>query len=179
MEKTCKWYQLWNETTCGTNWRFWKFLETCSGSLLSFSGDSIFLQWDLLHIIDLKTSISLKDLDYRVTSPRKCAYKFWILVGGMHFDFYIKRGKLSIIQNQEETSFDLWYQEETSFYFLCCLSSSKDCPNWNLRKILFATPAIMENGCYFSFPGHQGDNLATRWTASYGHCWRNSTISYA
>jgi hypothetical protein len=30
----------------------------------------------LLHIIDLKTGISLKDLDYRVTSPYKCAYKF-------------------------------------------------------------------------------------------------------
>ena len=52
----------------------------------------------LLHIIDLKTGISLKDLDYRVTSPWKCAYKFWILVGDMHFDFDIKRGKLSIIR---------------------------------------------------------------------------------
>jgi hypothetical protein len=31
---------------------------------------------ELQHIIDLKTSISLKDLDYRVTYPRKCAYKF-------------------------------------------------------------------------------------------------------
>jgi hypothetical protein len=30
----------------------------------------------LMHIIDLKTDISLKDLDYRVTSPWKCAYKF-------------------------------------------------------------------------------------------------------
>ena len=52
----------------------------------------------LLHIIDLKTSISLKVLDYIVTSPWKCAYKFWILVGYMHFDFDIKRGKLSIIR---------------------------------------------------------------------------------
>jgi hypothetical protein len=36
---------------------------------VSISGDSIFLLMRLLHIIDLKTSISLKDLDYRVTSP--------------------------------------------------------------------------------------------------------------
>jgi hypothetical protein len=28
----------------------------------------------LLHIIDLKTGSSLKDLDYRVTCPWKCAY---------------------------------------------------------------------------------------------------------
>jgi hypothetical protein len=47
----------------------------------------------LLHIIDLKTGISFKDLDYRVTtSPYKYAYKFWILVGDMHFDFDIKKG---------------------------------------------------------------------------------------
>jgi hypothetical protein len=36
--------------------------------------------------MDLKEGISLKDLDYRVTSPCKCAYKFWILIGDMHFD---------------------------------------------------------------------------------------------
>jgi hypothetical protein len=30
----------------------------------------------LLHIIDLKIGISLKDLDYRVTSPYRYAYKF-------------------------------------------------------------------------------------------------------
>jgi hypothetical protein len=30
----------------------------------------------LLHIIDLKICISLEDLDYRVTSPCKYAYKF-------------------------------------------------------------------------------------------------------
>jgi hypothetical protein len=47
---------------------------------------------------DLKTSISREDLDYRLTFPWKCAYKFWILVGDMHFDFDIKRGKLSIIR---------------------------------------------------------------------------------
>jgi hypothetical protein len=43
---------------------------------LSFSGDFIFLTMRLVHEIDLKTGISLKDLDYRVTSPWKCAYKF-------------------------------------------------------------------------------------------------------
>jgi hypothetical protein len=36
---------------------------------LSSSKDSIFLSMRLLHEIDLKTGISLKDLDYRVTSP--------------------------------------------------------------------------------------------------------------
>jgi hypothetical protein len=46
--------------------------------------------------MDLKTSISLKDLDYRVTSPWRSAYKFRILVGDMHFDFEIKRGRLII-----------------------------------------------------------------------------------
>ena len=46
-----------------SSWRF------CSGRLLSFSGDFIFLTMRLLHEIDLKTCISLKDLDYRVTSP--------------------------------------------------------------------------------------------------------------
>jgi hypothetical protein len=50
----------------------------------------------LLHIIDLKASISLKDLDYRVTFPWRRAYKFLILVGDMHFDFEIKRANLSI-----------------------------------------------------------------------------------
>ena len=52
------------------SWRF------SSGRLLSFSGDSIFLSVRLLHEINLKTGISLKDLDYRVTSPCKCAYTF-------------------------------------------------------------------------------------------------------
>jgi hypothetical protein len=45
----------------------------------------------LLHIIDLKASISLKDIDYRVTFPWRRAYKFLIFVGDMHFDFEIKR----------------------------------------------------------------------------------------
>ena len=46
-----------------SSWRF------CSGRLLSFSGDFIFLTMRLLHEIDLKTGVSLKDLDYRVISP--------------------------------------------------------------------------------------------------------------
>ncbi len=39
----------------------------------------------------LGKGISLKVLDYRATSPWKCGYKFWILVGDMHFDL-ISRG---------------------------------------------------------------------------------------
>ena len=52
----------------------------------------------LLHEITFKTGISLKDLDYRVTSTWGCAHKFWILVGDMYFDFEIKtRNYLYII----------------------------------------------------------------------------------
>jgi hypothetical protein len=50
----------------------------------------------LLHIIELKISISLKDVDYRVT-PLKIYMQVLILVEDMHFDFEIKRVKLSLI----------------------------------------------------------------------------------
>jgi hypothetical protein len=46
-----------------------KYLSICGGSLLSFSWGLHVSSMRLLHIIDLKTSVSLKDLDYRVTSP--------------------------------------------------------------------------------------------------------------
>jgi hypothetical protein len=62
-----------------TNGRLVRHKSSCRfalEALLSFSGDSIFLSMRLLQIIDMKIGISLKDLDYRVTSPSKCAYKF-------------------------------------------------------------------------------------------------------
>ena len=46
-----------------SSWRF------CSGRLLSFSGDFIFLTMRLSQENRLERSVSLKVLDYRVTSP--------------------------------------------------------------------------------------------------------------
>jgi hypothetical protein len=46
-------------------WKFIVFLEGLH-----------FPSMRLLHIIDLKTGVSLRDLDYGVTSHLKCAYKF-------------------------------------------------------------------------------------------------------
>jgi hypothetical protein len=88
-----------NDTNCGIkpHVKFdsicWFAVEACClspGIPFSFNETTT-------HIIDLQTSVSLKYLDYRVSSPWRCAYKFWILVGDMHIDFEIKRGKLSII----------------------------------------------------------------------------------
>jgi hypothetical protein len=54
-----------NEDFVALKWKFIVFLRGLH-----------FPSMRLLHIIDLKTGITPKDLDYRVTSPSKCAYKF-------------------------------------------------------------------------------------------------------
>jgi hypothetical protein len=61
-------------------------VEDCCLSL----GTSFSLQWDY-HMKLTWKGVSLKVLDYRVTYPWRCAYKFWILAGDMHFDL-ISRG---------------------------------------------------------------------------------------
>jgi hypothetical protein len=53
-------------------------------------GTSFSLQWDY-HMKYTWKGVSLKVLDYRVTSPWRCAYMFWILAGDMHIDL-ISRG---------------------------------------------------------------------------------------
>jgi hypothetical protein len=80
-----EWNHLWNQ------FNILKLLVDLKWKLIVFLQGLHFPLMRLLHIIDLKTCISLKDLYYRVTSPRKCAYKFWILVEDMHFSFDIKR----------------------------------------------------------------------------------------
>ena len=132
-----------NGTTYGTNWKFlylqWK--------LIAFLRGLHFPSLRLLHIIDLKTSISLKDLDYRVTSPWKCAYTFWILVGDMHFDFDIKRRKLPIIRalahiSQNDTTwriplvgYKLW---SISVIYLGMLISYVSCLTKHFKPCMFA-----------------------------------------
>ena len=63
----------------------WKFVVFLQGPHFPYNETTT---WNRL-----EKGISLKVLDYKVTSPWKCAYKFWILVGDMHFDFDTKRGK--------------------------------------------------------------------------------------
>jgi hypothetical protein len=67
-----------------------KILVDLQWKLIVFLRVLHFPSMRLLHIIDLKTRISLKDLDYRVTSPGSVHTSILILTSS--------GGKLSIIQ---------------------------------------------------------------------------------
>jgi hypothetical protein len=68
----------WRRHANDTNCSLVRHGNTCSFVVDAYclSPRTPFPSMRLMHIIDLKTDISLKDLDYRVTSPWKCAYKF-------------------------------------------------------------------------------------------------------